>query len=56
MKLQSIFDDLRGKLKDFLKSQVVAKLDELVAKSPNKIDDFAWAQVRGGLVAWIDAL
>jgi hypothetical protein len=50
-----MFEKLKLKIKDLLKEQLV-KLDEKVAKSPNKVDDMIWAQIRVMIIAWIEEL
>lgn len=46
---------VKPKVKEFLLSQM-GKLDEMVLKSPNKIDDAVWGFVRQAIVSWINAL
>jgi hypothetical protein len=54
--MNAILESLKLQLKEFLNTKLVAKLDELVLKSPNKIDDMAWGMVRTELVKWINTL
>lgn len=50
-----LIDAVKPKVKEFLLSKMVL-LDEMVLKSPNKIDDLAWGAARQVIVNWINAL